>query len=52
MNVEAIVLVHVLVGMIFRFVGTPSGVSQGPFMGLLLGYSPLEVVSCMGERPW
>ena len=48
MRVEVIVLVHVMVGMVFPFVGPPSYVAQGKLIALFLGYPPSEVVSLVG----
>ena len=44
MRVEVILLVHVLVGILYHLVDTPSDVEQGPLLELLLGHSPSEVV--------
>ena len=45
MRVEVIILVHVLVGMICHLVIPHSEVAHGRLLGLLMGYSPSEVVS-------
>ena len=42
------VLVRLMVGIIYLLVGPPSEVAQGTLLELLLGYSPLEVVSLVG----